>query len=95
MAGLDGSASPRVLPPGQRPEHHPLRWPPAVLPNNGPRKLKSPFTDTRFDALTSGLVEGRRARYHMVGALSTLENDYSQDSCRGWWCVVRSLALCC
>ena len=52
-----------------------------MLPHHGPRKLESPFTDVRFNALASCALEGLRVREgRVVATLSALEaNDPQED----------------
>ena len=53
---------------------------PFALPRHGPRKEEPPFTDGRFDALASCLVERLRVREGgLVGALSAPKADDPQE----------------
>ena len=69
-----------ALPTGHLPEHHPFEQSPLVLSCHGPREGEPSFTDGRFDALASCLLEGLRVRKGgVVGALSALEANDSQE----------------
>ena len=74
--------------------HHPEHQSPLVLPCHGPREEEPSFTDGRFDALASCLLEGLRVR--KGGAVGTRCRRWKpMTRRRTWWCGDRSLAKCC
>ena len=73
MPTLRVSTRSLALPTGHFPEHHPDGQSPLVLSCHGPREEEPSFTDGRFDALESCLLEGLRVRKGVVGRLSALE----------------------
>ena len=55
-----------ALPTGHLPEHHPPGKSSLVSSCHGPREEEQSFTDGRFDALASCLLEGRRVPKRVV-----------------------------
>ena len=80
MSTLRLSTRSPALPTGHLPEHHPFEQSPLVLSCHGPREGEPSFTDGRFDALASCLLEGLRVRKGgVIGTLSALEANDSQE----------------